>query len=44
MVELDIPGCQGKENGEIENLSFLSKETKASSDLVVEDDGVGEDQ
>jgi hypothetical protein len=44
MVELDNPDGQGKENGEIENTSLLSKEPPSSSDVVVEDDGVGEDQ
>jgi hypothetical protein len=44
MVELDNPDRQGEENGESENSSFLSKEPVSSSDVVVEDDGVGEDQ
>jgi hypothetical protein len=44
MVELDNPDRQCEENDEIENSSFLSKETASSSDVVVEDDGVGEDQ
>jgi hypothetical protein len=44
MVELDNPDRQGEEKGEIENLSFLSKESASSSGVVVEGDGVGEDQ
>jgi hypothetical protein len=44
MVELDNPDRQSEENGESENPSFLSKETASSSDVVVEDDEVGEDQ
>jgi hypothetical protein len=44
MVELDNPDRQCEENDEIENSSFLSKEPSSSSGVVVEDDGVGEDQ
>jgi hypothetical protein len=44
MVELDNPDRQCEENGERENPSFLSKEPSSSSDVVVEDDGVWEDQ
>jgi hypothetical protein len=44
MVELDNPDRQGEEKGESENTSLLSKEPSSSSGVVVEDDGVGEDQ
>jgi hypothetical protein len=44
MVELDNPDRQCEENDEIENSSLLSKEPSSSSAVIVEDDGIGEDQ